>query len=84
MKCCPLGFSKSFSHHSPDFLLPRGLTVIPEGQGSVGKALEAHIGLAGVQPHEEAALWGAVEVGLAQPLSSCDPLVFILGKQHQR
>jgi len=70
------------SQHSPVSPLPRGLTVIHEVQIAVVRTLEANVGLAGLQLHEEAALWSAAEVELSQPFASSDPLIFILGKEH--
>lgn len=59
--------------------LPGEFTIIHEARLALARALEANVGLAGLQLHEEAALWSAVEIILAQPLASSDPFIFILG-----
>lgn len=74
--------SRALSQHSPVSPLPRELTIICEAQLAVARTLEANVGLTGLQLHEEAALWSAVEVVFAQPFAGSDPLIFILGKEH--
>ena len=66
------------SQHGTVSSQPRELTIFYEAQVTAIRALEANIGLAGLQLHKDATLGSTVEIVFTQPFASSDSFIFIL------